>query len=87
MSFPHTSFKEYWGKIRWKNGETQIVRVKDVASRIQVAAPFNQEFVKGAKELGGRWRYRSGVWSFPGYQRSKLNELLERVYGHEDKTQ
>jgi hypothetical protein len=72
--------REYHATIR-KQGR---VLVTSVASRLQVISPFNPEFREGAKRIGGFWRSRSRVWTFPGEipdQRIALAELLARVYG------
>lgn len=56
-----------------------LIRQQD--SRIQIVAPFRPEFVASAHELGGRWRKRTGVWSFSEASRRLVLQLVKRVYG------
>jgi hypothetical protein len=57
------------------------VTIKYAGSRMQVKAPFHYQFRKGAIELGGRWRYRSAVWSFKRTSQRLVLELINRVFG------
>ena len=51
-----------------------------VSSRLQVSAPFNTNFVVFAHSLEGKWRKRSGIWSFQRYQYRQVVEALNRIY-------
>lgn len=61
--------------------EDGLVHVTQVESRLHVVVPYKEEFTHRAKELGGRWRTRSQVWSFPVAARRLLMELLREIYG------
>lgn len=59
------------------------VRLRGAGTRLHVIAPESSAFAVGARELGGRWRYRSQVWTFPGHARRLVVGLIERTYGAE----
>lgn len=61
-------------------GQVHIIHAK---TRIQVAVPFNDKFVAGARELSGRYRERAGVWSFSNRSKRLVVELCKRVYGED----
>lgn len=78
------SWKEKWAdrdrenkEIR-QSGRVRVIRVK---GRLHVISPESDIFMEGARELSGRWKRRSGVWSFPGRSERLLRELIARVYG------
>ena len=52
-----------------------------VRSRIQVSTPFNAKFVVFAHSTEGKWRKRSGIWSFQRYQYRQVVEALNSIYG------
>lgn len=49
--------------------------------RIHLIAPESQGFRLQAFELGGRWRTKSGIWSFPVRLRRPLAALIAEHYG------
>ena len=51
-----------------------------VSSRLQVSAPFSPKFVVFAHSIEGRWRKRSGIWSFQRYQYRQVVEALNSIY-------
>ena len=55
--------------------------VHQVKGRLQVVAPFSPAFRAWANSHGGRWRYRSQVWSFPVYMEDQVWAELKRIYG------
>ena len=57
------------------------VEVRRVMTRIQVRAPYNERFVVKAHDLGGRWRKRLRVWSFPGSKYTEVLETCNTLYG------
>lgn len=50
-------------------------------SRVQVICPYSDEFVVEAHKLGGRWRHRSQIWSFPLNSRWRVAQILVRLWG------
>lgn len=57
--------------------------VKYSGSRMQVTAPYTEEFVLEAHRLGGRWRKRSGMWSFPEPVHRLVILHIKRIYGED----
>ena len=49
--------------------------------RLQVCAPLNPAFVDGARELLGRWRPTSRMWTFNVRSARLVMELCIKVYG------
>lgn len=77
-------YTNHWRGVRAKRTaeRTQgIVHVAIAASRIQVSAPYHEDFRKGALQLQGRYRGRTSRWSFSAMQRRKVADLIGTVYG------
>lgn len=49
-------------------------------SRLQVSAPYNEEWIREAKRLSGRYRYRSKRWSFPLTNEVQVLKTLRRIF-------
>lgn len=49
--------------------------------KVHVTCPYNKDFERSAKELSGRWRSTSMMWSFPAVSQRLVVELCTRVYG------
>lgn len=64
---------------RWD--DPSKVYIRRSGRRIQVAAPYNVEFIKGAKQLHGRWRMRTRIWSFLRQDETRLLSLIKHAYG------
>lgn len=67
-------------------GSIGHIKVKEERCRIHVTCQFNEEFKRGAAELMGRWRPRTGVWSFSPRSYRLIVQLCDKVYGR-DKVQ
>lgn len=61
-----------------------IVEVSRAQARIQVVCPYSGAFITGAKPLMGRWRRRSGMWSFPEQTWPLLKALIITTFGEEN---
>ena len=57
------------------------VEVRRVMTRIQVRAPYNKRFLVKAHDLGGRWRNRLHIWSFPEGKYADVLETCNALYG------
>lgn len=68
------------------NGSVGHINIIQEKCRIHVICPYNGDFRKGALELIGRWKPRSGVWTFNPHAYRLVLELCIRVYG-KDKVQ
>lgn len=80
MSF----FANYWDQKRADHARiTQSGKVKiwQDGRRLHVIAPENPDFVKGARELAGRFRWRTKTWSFDLQSRRLVLALVETIYG------
>lgn len=49
--------------------------------RLHVAAPPTYEFERTAKEMAGRWRPKTRVWSFAANQKPAILRALWAFYG------
>lgn len=79
-------WKQEWAKIRQSRAkllaEGQVLLLQ-VQSRYHVVCPYSLDFVARAKAIGGKWRRRSGAWTFPSYALPLLRDLLADIYGAE----
>jgi hypothetical protein len=77
------SLKEYWehkNQIADEIRESGRVWYTQVGKRLHVTCPESQDFIVGAVKLGGRYRHRSGVWSFPISRQLKVRSLAQRCF-------
>lgn len=80
------ALRQYWDERRaHTQAQTKAGRVviRSEGHRLQVAAPFSKGFNIAAKDLGGRWRYRTKVWSFPWSNRRSVLQLVRDTFGAE----
>jgi len=74
---------DHWSKVRSMRGvavENKCILMKRAGTRLQVIAPYSDTFKAGAKELNGKWRQRSGCWSFPGVSRRFVEQLIREAF-------
>lgn len=83
-------FSTYWRDKRMalnKAKEDGIVLIETARTgtgqHVLVACPYNPDFVAGARELAGKWRDRTGRWSFNINSKRLVIELASRVFGKE----
>lgn len=57
----------------------QRVKVEDKGDTIVVDTPFDPEFVREARRLGGKWN--GSAWVFPKVMKGYVKEALDRIYG------
>lgn len=58
-----------------------VVRVARNKSKLHIIAPFDEQFRVGMKRIGGKWRFRSQVWSVDAEQLSEVRKLIAESYG------
>lgn len=58
-----------------------MVVVATYGEAIRVASPYNEEFVKEIKGIGGRWDAGLRIWAVPHTRRSDLIALIQRHFG------
>lgn len=79
-------FKGHWQRqketIREAKQQGKVL-IRSEAGRLQVAAPFHKIFNTRARELNGRWRHRTGFWSFPWVSRRLVLALIRECFGAE----
>lgn len=51
------------------------------ATRLCVICPGHVEFIKGALELGGTFKRKTGVWTFSLHSKRLVVDLARRVFG------
>ena len=61
------------------NGETTVIKLERTDSGIAVQSPYNQDFVRGAKSLGGKWE--KPFWHFDARDTGRVEQLLADIYG------
>lgn len=61
---------------------TDIVISETDFGMIAVSSPFNPDFVKGAKRLGGKWSGDTKAWLFDVRDRGRVEDLLATCYGY-----
>lgn len=85
MSHPsRPALRKFWAKkhkLAEQARDQGIVLIQYAGSRMQVTAPFTEEFLLEAHRLGGRWRTRTGMWSFPEPVHKLVLLHLKRIYG------
>lgn len=77
-------FKKYWAA---KKANYQAVIDAGLChirymhtGRIHVIAPSGQYFTEQAYKIGGRYRKRTRIWTFPTYKSAHVVELCDRVF-------
>lgn len=61
---------------------TDIIISETDFGKIAVFSPFNHDFVKGAKRLGGKWSGDTKAWLFDVRDRDRVEDLLASCYGY-----
>ncbi len=49
-----------------------------------VKAPYNKDFIEGAKRLGGMWNSSKKVWVFDTDEEEDVRDLIEEAFKGED---
>lgn len=86
-------FTQHWSRKRMENRKLQeqgrcvidIVRT-GTGVRLNVVSPYHEDFAIGARELLGRWRQKTSVWTFDTRTYKPLLALANRVYGADNVT-
>lgn len=75
--------EQHWKEkkvIAQQDTEQGFIRMTRSSSRIHISCPYSPHFIKRAREIGGRWRPRSGVWSFSGQSIRLILLALSEVF-------
>lgn len=63
------------------------IKVEMCGEKANVYTPYNSEFVKAIKGIGGaRWNRDKRAWSIPAESVDVAREIMERIYGESDVT-
>lgn len=62
-------------------GVNQAIRITRKQDRLQIEPLYNPDFVYEMQILGGRWRYRTGIWSLPITTFPKVQEVCLKIWG------
>lgn len=63
------------------------IRVEVVGEKANLYTPYNSEFIKAVKNIGGaRWNRDKRAWSIPVESVNVAREIMERIYGESDVT-
>ena len=63
------------------------IRVEMAGEKANLYTPYNSEFVKAIKGIGGaRWNRDKRAWSIPVESVDVAREIMQRVYGESDVT-
>lgn len=78
-------YQKYWDRqreaVQLAKGRKQVI-VRRVGTRVQVVAPYHEDFRIKVKAIeGARWRHRTGVWSVPEAGITALRLALWECYG------
>lgn len=80
------SLKEYWINKRKESANVANngrVKFTVQGSRLQVICPDSDLFMARAKELGGMFKDRANVWSFPLVSQRLVKSLVVECFGEE----
>jgi excisionase family DNA binding protein len=58
-----------------------MISIKTDGSKLYVESPYNIEFVKAARDLGGRWDGARKAWGFASKNEAHVRKLLTDCYG------
>ncbi len=81
-----TGLRKHWSSVRTdfgavrQLGQCVLMRVR---RRVQLVAPYKEECIPVWQAMGGKWRGKSTVWSFPIEVEPKLRAVLATFYGSE----
>ena len=58
-----------------------MIKIATTTESVIVRSPYNPDFVRDARPLGGKWDASGKVWVFPIGRESYVRDLCQRVYG------
>ena len=58
-----------------------MIKLKKENSIISVTSPYNADFIKRAKQIGGKWNSRQKTWDIPEEAEKELRQILAEIYG------
>lgn len=80
-----TPAASYFISVRQKKQEVTI-KIEIVDTKAYIYTPYNAEFVKAIKGIGGaRWNRDKSAWAIPADCADQAREIMRRVYGEDDR--
>ena len=67
--------------------KTYEVAIETVGNEVQVTAPYNIDFVREARNLGGKWKSFEKLWIFPVAQKDRISNVCMRIFGCDGETE
>lgn len=62
------------------------MKIEIVDTKAYIYTPYNAEFVKAIKGIGGaRWNRDKSAWAIPADYADQAREIMRRVYGEDDR--
>ena len=62
------------------------MKIEIVDTKAYIYTPYNAEFVKAIKGIGGaRWNRDKSAWAIPADCADQAREIMRRVYGEDDR--
>ena len=62
------------------------MKIEIVDTKAYIYTPYNAEFVKAIKGIGGaRWNRDKSAWAVPADCIDQAREIMRRVYGEDDR--
>lgn len=62
------------------------MKIEIVDTEAYIYTPYNAEFVKAVKGIGGaRWNREKSAWTIPAECAEQAREIMRRVYGEDDR--
>jgi hypothetical protein len=72
---------DIYGTTNSINENTELKIVFNTEVRFAVRAPYNKDFIEGAKAINGVWSANEKVWYFCDDYEVELRQLLDNVFG------
>lgn len=62
------------------------VQIKSDGQNISVYSPYNPDFPRAAKQLGGKWDPAARAWTFDARDEQRVRDLCVEIYGTDGNT-
>lgn len=61
----------------------RLVKLTNGTDRLWLTTPYNHEFARAARDLGGKWQAQSRVWSFDPRDGHRIAQVCRDIYGYD----
>lgn len=66
-----------------KGVKTPAISIKEENGELNIATPYNADYVKDIKNLGGKYNPSDKSWTVKSSEKGKVNELVKKRFGQE----